>query len=185
MIEIIYSRYIEENNPSAKIWGDKTPYNTLYINWIYRLYPTAKYVHMLRDGRDAINSLLKLGWYTRIDDACWRWETSVRMAQKLGQKLEDGSFLEIKYENLTLEPENEVKRLCSFLKIQYNPEMLNPQQTAEKIMKNTIATPQHKNILKPINTSRIGNWEQELDTSQKAQIHKYIGKTLRELNYLD
>jgi len=185
LIEIIYSQYIEDNNPTAEMWGDKTPYNTLYINWIYKLYPKAKYVHLLRDGRDAINSLLKLGWYTNINDACWRWETSVRMAQKLKAKLEEDSFLEIKYEHLVREPQKEIKRLCTFLRIQFSPEMLNPQQTAGKIMKNTIATPQHKNILKPINSSRIGNWEQELDASQKALIHRHIGKTLRRLKYLD
>jgi len=184
IIEIIYKQYIRDNNPTAVMWGDKTPYNTLYLNWIHKLYPRAKYVHMLRDGRDAVSSQINNLNNTNIEYACWRWKTSIEMAQKLGGKVGKNSFLEIRYESLVHDTKSEVEQICTFLGIQFSLNMLNPQLTAEKRMKTTVAFPHHKNLLNSINNNSIGKWERELNQSQKTLLYKLIEKKLRQLNYI-
>jgi len=184
LIEIVFRQYLKDNNPSATLWGDKTPLNTYYYNWMLKLFPEGKYIHMLRDGRDVVASLIRSELYSDVQDACWRWTAGVKRARKLGGRVGVDNFLEIKYEDLVRTTEGEVKRLCAFLNIPFSPIMLNPQQTAKKTMKNTIAFAHHKNLMKPINSSSIGKWEKELDTEQKEFVNKKIGKMLKELHYI-
>jgi len=184
IIEIVYKQYIKDNNPTAVMWGDKTPLNTYYYNWINKLYPSAKYIHMLRDGRDVVTSIIKSGLYTNIDDACWRWIAGVENTEKLRSIVGENYFLEIRYESLVTNIKNEVGRLCAFLGVEFTPNMLKPHQTAKKLLKNTAAAPHHKNLLNPININSIGKWKRELDESQKEIVNNKIGRKLEQLNYL-
>ena len=184
LIEIVFRQYMKDNNQTATMWGDKTPLNTYYYNWMLKLYPHAKYIHMLRDGRDVVASLIKSELYSDVQDACWRWTAGVKRAQKLGVQVSGENFLEIRYEDLVRNTEDEVKRLCFFLDIPFSAKMLNPQQTAKKAMKNTIAFAHHKNLLNPINSSSIGKWEKELDKEQKDFVFKKMGKMLKEQGYM-
>ena len=52
--------YSSSTNKNFKIWGDKTPQNTYFIKHIFPVYPSAKYVFIVRDGRDVVNSLVKM-----------------------------------------------------------------------------------------------------------------------------
>ena len=74
-------------------WGDKTPMYMRHLPLLDRLFPTAQYVHLIRDGRDAALSFLRMpeGTYTRTwahpdtaaEFACL-WRSEVCEARELG-----------------------------------------------------------------------------------------------------
>lgn len=47
---------------AAARWCDDTPDNWLYVDFLYELHPSMKFIHMLRDPRDVVGSYLKQVW---------------------------------------------------------------------------------------------------------------------------
>ena len=77
-------------------WGDKTPMYMRHLPLLERLFPDAQYVHLIRDGRDAALSFLRMpeGTFTRTwahpdtsaEFACL-WRTEVASARELGLRV--------------------------------------------------------------------------------------------------
>ena len=51
-----------KQNDSARFFCEKTPQHLRSVDKILKYYPKAKFVHVIRDGRDVVNSLLKMPW---------------------------------------------------------------------------------------------------------------------------
>ncbi|MEM9660860.1 MAG: sulfotransferase [Planctomycetota bacterium] len=131
-IESTLARYIasEPPNPKLKIVGDKTPMHTLAVEPLAGLFPRAKFIHIIRDPRDATISQW-LFWAKDNDPRPFEefveysitqvWPLNVQTARTAGQKLA-GRFAEVRYEDLIAEPEAQVTRLLEFLAVDASPE---------------------------------------------------------------
>lgn len=182
LIDSIYLQYINQNKPLAKRWGDKTPLNVFHLWWIDQVFPNAQYIHIIRDGRDVVNSYIKSGIYSSPEKAAERWLLSVEFAQNFGEQIGNDRYTEVRYENLVKTPETEIKKICGFLKIDYNKNMLHPQSGYGKLGDATRAK-HHSNLKKPINLDSIGKWKRELTRSDKTTLSKLLDKSLIELGY--
>ena len=121
--------------------GDKTPGYARNLNTLHALWPAAKFVHLIRDGRDVCLSILSWqrakGWaagegLARFSSwaesplcaaALW-WDWHVRLAREAGLGFEGGVYMELRYEALVADPHGECRKLCTFLEIPYCEEML-------------------------------------------------------------
>jgi len=100
------------------LWGDKTPHYLLKLNQLMRLYPDAKYLYIVRDGRDVALSLLKKPWGpNNIYKCAEQWDAANNSEQQiLLTSLKDkGQLLYIKYEELLAKTEQECRRIYEFL----------------------------------------------------------------------
>lgn len=105
--------------PSATTLLDKDPPHSLYVELIRRHLPQARFIHLVRDGRDVVSSLIAAsrGWGRswapkRFDEAVQMWKTYVlaaRRAERLGNP-----YLEIRYEDLFDDGPAVLKRLFDF-----------------------------------------------------------------------
>ncbi len=120
VLRVFYGSYAEAAGKPR--WGDKTPFYLLTMPLISRLLDEAHFVHIIRDGRDVALSVIPL-WYgpTSVPDAADWWVKRVRRAREDGAHL---PYAEVHYEKLVVEPEAELRRLCSFLGLDYDAEML-------------------------------------------------------------
>src|SRR5262249_34726760 len=121
--------------------GDKTPDYIRNLPTLHSLWPQAKFVHLIRDGRDvclsAVNWKRKVGrlkslfstWDQQpvLTAALW-WEWHVRQGREAGRSLRRGRYYELHYESLVARPEEECARLCAFLDVSYDEAMLNFHQ---------------------------------------------------------
>jgi hypothetical protein len=92
-IGAVYAVYAEEQGKPR--WGDKTPMYMQNLRLLERLFPDARYVHLIRDGRDAALSFLSMPrgimtetWMqprSTADFAC-QWRTEVAAARRLGAR---------------------------------------------------------------------------------------------------
>lgn len=62
IIEAIYRSYSAMRDPDATRWGDKNPIHTLRTDTLLALFPNAQFVHIIRDGRDAVISQKETEW---------------------------------------------------------------------------------------------------------------------------
>ena len=117
--------------------GEKTPDYCRQIPVLHELFPAARFVHIIRDGRNTALSTLNWvstpkgpgKWSLWNEDpvgACalwWRWQagTGQRDGGLLGSKV----YLRVKYEELVANPEKELKTIALFLGIPNSDAMAN------------------------------------------------------------
>ena len=132
-VRCLFDLYAEKaGKPLA---GDKTPGYARNIPVLYSLWGEAKFVHLIRDGRDVCLSALnwtKPGKLLRrsptwIEDpvvtaALW-WDWHVRLGRRDGGLLWRGLYYEVRYEELVVRPAEECRALCAFLGIAYDSAM--------------------------------------------------------------
>ena len=163
-------------------WGDKTPRHINEMPLLAKGYPQAKFVHVIRDGRDVAVSIYKAGWIGTLAEISRYWCKQVEEGQSYGQTLGDDRYYEIRYEKLVLNPEIELEKLCKWLKIDYTSRMLEYYRDIESEIPQ-----QHKSLFelnrKPLESSRIYAWKQTLKVAEIADIESIQSELLINLGY--
>ena len=101
-------------------WIDQTPKNCVGALEFLQRFPEGRFVHVVRDGRDVMASLLRRyasefpghrdDIYLTVSLAQWLWDTE----QALRASAEPG-YLEVRYEDLVTHPTREVNRVLAHL----------------------------------------------------------------------
>jgi len=146
--------------------SDKNPIYCLFGERLLEIFPEARFIHIVRDPRDNVNSNIKRRNKKNTFFLARQWLGYNICIEKLKEKVPD-KFFTIIYEEMVQNAENTFKPLCEFLKVPYNSSMLNhqfaaslPQYEDSKFYGRIIR--EHQNLLKPINTSNIGKWKTEM-----------------------
>lgn len=164
-------------------WGDKTPFYTPEIDQLWAIFPEAKIVHLVRDGRDVAVSQQNIDWLgnslPRLA-ADWRWKVTI--CHKVGSVRGSGYFLEIKYEDLVSDTEPTLRRICSFLEEDYSPEMLNYHETAETEVPKS-SSKWHRNSIRKPDPTKLGVWKKRLSKTDRIIFEQVAGDTLELFAY--
>ncbi|MDQ3877791.1 MAG: sulfotransferase, partial [Actinomycetota bacterium] len=116
-------------------WGDKTPRYVEHIPFLAKLFPTSRFIHLVRDGRDVALSYANVPFGPKtVARAALLWSQRVEMGIRDGRPLAPQRYLEVKYEALIAEPEPELVRLCDFLTVEFSPDMLDHTETTRELM---------------------------------------------------
>ena len=183
-IAAVFEAYAEQAGKPR--WGDKTPMYMRHLALLERLFPTAQYVHLIRDGRDAATSFLQMpeGTFTRTwahpesaaEFACM-WRIEVRGARALGERVGEGRYLEARYEDLVAEPERVVRSICDFAGLPFAPAMLEYAGSVD-----VSAKPHQQRLLQPP-TARVRDWRMEMRDEDARAFERIAGDLLAELGY--
>lgn len=134
-IESQLGRYILESRekPDLRVVGDKTPMHTLAIPRLHHLFPAAKFIHIIRDPRDAAVSQ----WLFRAKDdgnqtfedfighsITKGWPLNVLSARHAGRKLGDDLYAEVRYEDLLADEADQLRRLLEFIEVDSSDESI-------------------------------------------------------------
>jgi hypothetical protein len=95
--------------------AERTPWHVLHLPLIAEVYPDARFVHIVRDGRDAVRSIVAQPWGpATVAAAAEEWRDSVAAglaaAPALGERL-----LELRYEEMLTSPAEQIERLYGHL----------------------------------------------------------------------
>lgn len=157
LMEAFYKHYAILQNKN--IWGDKTPSFFRMIPVLNKIFPEAKFIHVVRDGRDVFLSWRRMNSLMNNLSLCAiEWKYKVVKARKDLEKLPTNKWIEIKYEDLVKNPENIVKKICEFLGIDYEKEMLLFYRKSTKY----IGKHHSGLIFKPISKSSLEKYKREL-----------------------
>lgn len=177
-------------------WGNKTTKNISHMSFIFKLLPEARFIHIIRDGRDVALSVSKqyFGPYSIREAAEW-WVSKIKEARRQIDDLE--YYMEIRYEDLVLHTEAVLKEVCRFIELSWNPVMLDYYKTSEarlnelhdlvdrdgKSLKGENRRGKHSLTSKPPQSDRIGSWKKEMTESDKEWFEKVAGTLLESLGY--
>jgi hypothetical protein len=181
-LNLLYRRYAEQKG--AVRWGDKTPIYSSYIDLIHQIFPQAKFIHIIRDGRDAALSMLdKWGdkeLHIDIYFAARNWVRRIQEAQASGKRLGNNYFYELYYESLVDAPEKELRAICDFLEEPFVEEIVSHHRQARQQIESGSF---HEAVRQPANKSRIGRWREEMSAADLRLFEHVAGPLLTELGY--
>lgn len=193
VIRHFYNLYSKQLNKPR--WGDKTPGYVFSMDIIHRILPEARFIHIIRDGRDVLVSL-KQQWFRPSDDIeqlALYWKKHV----EAGLQFHHSTQLTIKYERLILDTETILKLICDFIDLEYLPSLLDYHEDAENRIKwNTthlypdgtpVALETRLNMQKhstlPPDPDKIGLWKDQLSIDEIKCFESVAGDTLQKCGY--
>jgi Sulfotransferase family len=185
----VFDRYgAAEGKPLV---GDKTPGYVRAIPLLHRHFPDARFVHLIRDGRDV--ALSALGWERRAQqlrrsfptwaDApfetaalWWRWH--VLQGRRDGRVLGPERYHELPYETLVADPEAACRALCAFLGVGFEGAMLRFHEGRTRHEQGLSAK---RAWLPP--TPGLREWRSQMTANQVQQFEAAAGDALEALGY--
>lgn len=87
---------------------------------IGRIWPKAKYIYILRDGRDVASSVVRMGWAGNLYVSADLWLEAEMEWKHYRQMISSGSWIEVRYEELVANPREVLTRICHFLGVDYS-----------------------------------------------------------------
>jgi hypothetical protein len=179
-IRVIYRLYAAERGKSR--YGDKTPDYVLNIPLLADLFPDARFIHLIRDGRDVALSLrdARFGPKT-MGDIALMWKHRVESGRKTGNAVGPHRYLEVSYEALVSDPRSVLDTLCSFIALPFEPSMLEYFQR-EDLFSGIRYREQHRHLAQPPR-SNLRDWRTEMSKDDLALFEALAGQTLVDHGY--
>jgi hypothetical protein len=178
------------------IIGEKTPNNVFWFQHLGHIFPKSAFIHVIRDGRDVVSSLLQRDWYTGSGQPVGITRDPVKAIKYWKEAVQAGMAacdaahmrercLEVHYEELVFETEETMKRVLSHLGVQWDPKILHfhrykpKDEEVAKIENEIFSSSRH-----PISANSIGRWKDDLSEKQKEAIYSISSPLLDRLGYL-
>lgn len=163
-------------------WGDKTPDYIKHLPLLGQLFPSAGFIHMVRDGRDVALSMLDLRRLHRHTATVgFVWARRVRRGRIEGKRLGSNSYIEIRYEDLVRDPEAELTRICAFLGSPFRPAMLEHDPRAIKQVPERVR-PMHARLALPP-TEGLRDWRRDMQPLEVTEFEVIAGPELAAMGY--
>lgn len=198
-IRVFYDLYAEKEGKPR--WGDKTPRYMRAMPRIERALPEARFIHLIRDGRDVALSQAERaldGEAPAITEVAERWRRRIETARQHAADLGD-YYLEVRYEDLVGDPEAALRRICEFIELPYHAAMLDyHERAATRLteMDRDLGTGEngpvrtgnerlagHAMTTEPPSTDRCGRWRDEMSEIDEAEFERVAGRLLADLGY--
>lgn len=188
LVTAIFDRYAEERG--KPLAGTKTNKLVRSIKTAHQLWPHAKFVHIIRDGRDVCLSAIQ--WHRAkklathyatwsqdaVSTAALWWEWNVSMVLESGRLLGRDSYYEISYESLVAQPAEECAAMCVFLGVPPDEAMLRFNEG--KVKTDPGLSAKHA-WLPP--TPGLRDWRTQMPQQDVERFEAVAGDLLTELGY--
>ena len=197
VVRAFYGLYAERVGKPR--WGDKTPIYVEHMREISRALSEARFVHLIRDGRDVALSRIRraLDEPPPVDRIARNWRRRIGAARKQARKLDH--YLELRYEDLVTDTEPTLRRICKFAELDYDPAMLDyhrhaaerleemagdlPAQGGKARRPGSERLAAHALASEPPRKERIAAWREQMSSADTAAFEEEAGDLLDELGY--
>ncbi len=180
VLNAIYRAHMGRHKPSSTRWGDKTPLNALILPQLRSVFPDLRVIHMLRDGRDVVESYIRLADQGLLFFA-EKWIRTVSAARRFAAR-HPGQYLEVRYEELAREPQGTIQTVATFLDLSPDDRMLRYHEL-DLWLRDLARVPHMQGALQPVYQGAVGRWRTGLDAGQRAELGRLLGPMLTALGY--
>lgn len=177
LMRLYYGAYMQLQGKTRV--GDKTPSFFRMIPMLNKLFPMAKFIHIVRDGRDIYLSLRKMGCKDNISVGAMEWGYKFKKAQSDLAALDPSRVFTLRYEDLLLDPAGRLQEICTFLSAEYDPSMLDFWKNSGKF----IGAHHSTKIFGPISADNVNKWKTRMAPSEVSRFQKVVGSKLQDLGY--
>lgn len=168
-----------------KRWGEKTPGNLFYADILLKMFPDARFIHMIRDPRAGVSSMMKTTFFPQdiAFNAMSRRKFMRRGRQILETSVPAAQRLLLRYEDIVTEPDSTVKAICDFIGERFEPAMLSFYKDSSRYMKAEASSSFNKAATKPISAEMLDKWKKNLSAKDVAMVEAICRKEMVEFGY--
>jgi len=168
-------------------WGEKTPGTYRFLPDVEAWFPDCQVIHIVRDGRDVAVSCLTPPFADLYDkgnvyEVAVRWRHAIHCCRRARSRLGPERFFELRYEDLTADPEAMVRRLCTFLHERFEPAMLDYHREAGRHVARGDKS-FHQRTQGQVDRARVERWRQDAQPDFIACFEGIAGRELRDFGY--
>jgi hypothetical protein len=199
-VRAFYVAYAKKHG--KRRWGDKTPDYIRKMKKLQKTLPEARFIHVIRDGRDAglsqNNRIIKRGKDpVPPREMARRWRKRIVKARVDAEDVEH--YIEVRYEDMITDTEGVLRRVCEHIELDFDPVMLSYYERAEERMQEMAgALPAKKGrpereagerleahalTAKPPQADRVAVWKQDMSADDNAEFEEAAGYLLDDLGY--
>jgi hypothetical protein len=164
----------------AQVWVDQTPVNFRRVLTLLRLFPEARFIHLVRDGRAVAASLLALDWGpndTFLAAEYWMARCAAGLAAET--QLGPERVLRVRYEDILEQPESTLRRIATYAGLNFEPGMLQ----GVGLEAGPYHKRQHRLVGAPPDRTRADAWRTSLSPRQVEIFEAQAGDFLSLLGY--
>jgi hypothetical protein len=145
------SHFVEDNT-----------WNILFSKELFELLPQSSLIHVIRDPRDVIASLVRQRWCpSELSQATKYYKAIINQWFEIKKELSTSRFLEIKLEDLVKEPKNTLEKICLITNLSYEESLLKVDLTK----------------------SHTGRWKSEFTENEQKFLNDELSDIFVKLNY--
>jgi hypothetical protein len=166
----------------VRLAGDKSPNDLLFLRMLIKvdgIPPGARIVHIVRDVRDVVSSLMERGWVPQIESYFSRfWSGSNLYLHNIFRAKENYHL--VKFEEFVTEPARIVAGVCQHLGIDFVPQMLDPDRRHSRYKD----VPHHRRLYEQISIAPIGEFRRKMNPDLIAQCEVQGAEAMAVFGYL-
>jgi len=194
----------ERNKDSITMIIDKQLKFHDFIEKVAVFFPQSKFIILTRDPRD--NALVKMKRIIRegSDKNVWDrknnyyhlaldWNREYNLLYRKKMLIGEERFMQLRYEDFVVSPENELKRVSNFLGFEYDAVMLNYHEMIKQSAQKSIDLNNeakrhffelHKSLTEKVNKDKVGFWKKNLSEKDANIIWSICSRRAMEIGYL-
>jgi len=169
---------------------NKDPFTLKSTKLLAQMFPNAKYLLMIRDGRASVHSMITRkvtisGFDLNNYRQCLtKWNQAIENMYNQCVAVGEQKCMPVFYEKLVLQPSAYVRKILDFLDIPFNESVLHHQDFINKpggisLSKVERSTDQ---VIKPVNLEALSKWVGKIPKETLAEMHK-VAPMLEKLGY--
>ena len=189
-LQTAYSKMLS-TKPEASHILDKHPGYSQFVGTIQHFIPQARFIHLIRDGRDVAASLFaasrQLRWFARrpLYDYAQVWKRQVLAARKAGAF--KNHYLEVRYEDLSASPTATLKTVFDFCGLDADDDLIETivKEHVFENVKRSRSTPA-AGVKVPeghYRQGKVGTWRESFSAAHRYLFDRIAGDLLQELGY--
>jgi protein-tyrosine sulfotransferase len=183
---------MREVGGDARCIAEKTPHNLLSMELLGRLFPRARFLHVVRDGRAVAASLVKQQWVSSdTGEPVWYCKDHASAARYWGEMVTEvrkqaltvqGRYLEVVYEELVAQPEQVMRKVLAFVGQPWEDAVVHHEESDQNLSSKESSS---EAVSRAVHTEAVDRWRRELTAEQVHEIESVAGEVLAWLGYSD
>ena len=179
---VVYERVLR-TRPSATHIVDKHPNYANHMATIARMLPQAKFIHIIRDGREVAASMISAAKREHfgageVRGAAEDWSRFTQNARKSGKEFGPLRYMEVRYEALLKDDGTLLGQVFAFMGLPMEPTEATAIVERNAFAKKTFSAADPKRKANPGQT-----WKDRMDLRERYRFHRVAGPVLEELGY--
>lgn len=141
-----------------------------------------KALHLVRDPRDVMVSMARLGWLNGIDVSYARLWRNANLSLHRRLEAHPDRYHVLRYEDVVAEPVESFERICAFLEVAFDPGMVSEEARFSQFPEHRGMT-QHASTYRPIGADSVGRYADLFDRQALREVDELAGDALATFGY--
>ena len=175
--KIVFLQWNKSGNHITMLF-DKNPIYYYFLPIVGKVFPEARYIHLVRDYRANIASHQRVFKIKKASDLAYRWVKINELIEQSKLRI-PGKHFTLTYESLVSNPETSMKEVCAFLQLPFSNNMLEDHTssvyTSFKENKRDRFREMHGSLFQPISSIHINEWAKKLSPEEISESEAVAG----------